>query len=147
MGEDNPDLALLAKRYLDLWQNQLGAMANDPVLAQNIAQVLEAMGKSAQLMTAAAFSAEEIGKTGEKSGDETTPTNQSSNSAPRPAPAFAQPAFGPSDWAKLDNRLALIEERLNSLESQSEGRRRKAATKPEAGKSGKISPKPARRQS
>ncbi|HXZ01743.1 MAG TPA: hypothetical protein VEI03_17240 [Stellaceae bacterium] len=35
-----PDLASLAKRYLDLWQEQLIAMAADPDLAENLARLL-----------------------------------------------------------------------------------------------------------
>lgn len=35
-----PDLASLAKRYLDLWQEQLIAMAADPELADSMARLL-----------------------------------------------------------------------------------------------------------
>ena len=34
-----PDLASLAKRYLDLWQEQLTAMAADPDLAESMARL------------------------------------------------------------------------------------------------------------
>jgi len=34
-----PDLASLAKRYLDLWQEQLTAMAADPELAESMARL------------------------------------------------------------------------------------------------------------
>src|SRR5690242_10668845 len=34
-----PDLASLAKRYLDLWQEQLTAMAADPDLAESLARL------------------------------------------------------------------------------------------------------------
>ena len=35
-----PDLPTLARRYLDLWQEQLIAMAADPDLAQALARVI-----------------------------------------------------------------------------------------------------------
>src|SRR5579883_75831 len=35
-----PDLASLAKRYLDLWQEQLIAMAADPDLAESLSRLL-----------------------------------------------------------------------------------------------------------
>lgn len=47
---DAPDLEVLARRYLDLWQDQMAAMAGDPA-------VVEAMSRTFALMTqgAAAF--------------------------------------------------------------------------------------------
>lgn len=47
---DVPDLEALARRYLDLWQEQMAAMANDPA-------VVEALSRTFALMTqgAAAF--------------------------------------------------------------------------------------------
>jgi hypothetical protein len=36
---ESPDLASLAKRYLDLWQEQLTAMAADPDLAESLARL------------------------------------------------------------------------------------------------------------
>ena len=40
-----PDLATLAKRYLDLWQEQLIAMAADPDLADSLARLLAGLGR------------------------------------------------------------------------------------------------------
>jgi hypothetical protein len=40
---DRPDLATLAKRFIDLWQDQMTALAGDPELADNIARFLGAM--------------------------------------------------------------------------------------------------------
>ena len=38
-----PDLAALARRYVDLWQDQLTAMAADPALAESTARLLQAL--------------------------------------------------------------------------------------------------------
>jgi len=38
-----PDLASLAKRYLDLWQDHLIAMAADPDFAENLARLFAAL--------------------------------------------------------------------------------------------------------
>ncbi len=38
-----PDLASLAKRYVDLWQDQLIAMAADPDLAKAFARLMAAL--------------------------------------------------------------------------------------------------------
>src|ERR1700744_3859481 len=40
---DPPDLAALARRYVDLWQDQLTAMAADPALAESTARLLAAL--------------------------------------------------------------------------------------------------------
>jgi hypothetical protein len=40
---DSPDLAALARRYVDLWQDQLTAMAADPALAESTARLLAAL--------------------------------------------------------------------------------------------------------
>src|SRR5215831_20247999 len=39
---DPPDLSALAKRYVDLWQDQLIALAAHPELAEGLARVLAA---------------------------------------------------------------------------------------------------------
>src|SRR5690349_19587468 len=40
---ESPDLAALARRYVDLWQDQLTAMAADPALAETTARLLAAL--------------------------------------------------------------------------------------------------------
>jgi hypothetical protein len=39
-----PDLAQLAKRYLDLWESQLTALGSDPALLDQVARTVAAMG-------------------------------------------------------------------------------------------------------
>jgi len=41
---DPPDLSALAKRYVDLWQDQLIALAAHPELAEGLARVESAIG-------------------------------------------------------------------------------------------------------
>ena len=43
---DPPDLATLAKRYVDLWQDQLIALAAHPELAEALARLLAAVPPS-----------------------------------------------------------------------------------------------------
>jgi hypothetical protein len=40
---EKPDLAALAKRFLDLWQEQLTALAGDPELAEGMSRFMAAL--------------------------------------------------------------------------------------------------------
>ncbi|HEY5207934.1 MAG TPA: hypothetical protein VIJ42_00660, partial [Stellaceae bacterium] len=40
---DGPDLAGLAKRFIDLWQEQMTALAGDPALADGISRFMAAL--------------------------------------------------------------------------------------------------------
>jgi hypothetical protein len=40
---DRPDLAALAKRFMDLWQEQMNAVAGDPALAESIGRFMASM--------------------------------------------------------------------------------------------------------
>ena len=44
MSEDAPDLEALAKRFLDLWQDQVAASVADPALAEWLSRFLAAPG-------------------------------------------------------------------------------------------------------
>src|SRR5689334_8062037 len=97
-----PDLADLAKRYLDLWQDQLIAMAADPELAEGMARLLGALVPRASPLRGGAF------------GHETT--------APAGAAAArAAPSHGDERLAELARRLAAIEERLAAVEAGTRG--------------------------
>jgi hypothetical protein len=104
-----PDLAALARRYVDLWQDQLTAMAADPALAESTARLLAALVPA---------------------GWPPQPRSQDDDagisSAPRSATAGA--ASGQRD-RRLDEfagRLAAIEKRLAALEAGIRPRRRSA---------------------
>src|SRR6266550_1083634 len=47
-----PDLSVLAKRYVELWQDYLTAAAADPGLADNLARLLAGLGAVARELVA-----------------------------------------------------------------------------------------------
>ncbi len=136
-----PDFAALAREYLDLWEDQLAAMAADPALAGQSARFFETMGgaeaaanplataqmaaMAQQFMTLAGLAAG-----GNTSDGPTTPTPP--NPAPGTAPAAAASGDGAQQLAEFTSRLAALEERLDRLEAGGGGARRGA--KPAAGK-------------
>src|SRR3546814_14243585 len=44
---DGPDLDDLARRYVDLWQDQVSALAADPEFAESLQKVMAALGIAA----------------------------------------------------------------------------------------------------
>lgn len=110
---DAPDLEELARRYLDLWQDQTAAVMNDPTLA-------EAMGRAYALMTsggAGLFGA--VPRDGFAKGAGHS-SNDSANTAAVPSgtpAAAASPADPGLDPAHLARRVAALEERLRRLEA------------------------------
>ena len=140
---DSPDFAALAREYLDLWEDQLAAMAADPTLAGQSARFFETMGSAEaaanpmataqmaamaqQFMTLAGLAAG-----GNTSDGPTTPTPP--NPAPGSAPAAAASDDGAQQLAELTSRLAALEERLDRLEAGGGGAG--SGTKSKTGKRG-----------
>ena len=134
---DKPDLDELAERYLDLWQDQMSALAGDPAFAEAMNRLMAAAGTAGSGMTAAwaAWPAMMAGLMpagtgeravdgkGEQSGDLKT-ENDSTRSARTAAAATASGHSGP-DLDEFARRLADLEERVAELESGA--RRRKQA--------------------
>src|SRR6185437_2149871 len=100
-----PDLASLAKRYVDLWQDQLIAMAADPALAESTARILAALAPAVWPHQDRGFDA---------------------GPAPRAAAARAAPDERDGRVAQLARRLAALEKRLAALEAGLRGPRRGA---------------------
>lgn len=147
---DPPDLHDLAKRYLDLWQDQLRAMAADP----------ETMATVGRMLASVSGQAPPPGQvSGNKAGGETPnpfawwpmtgampPFSPFGGATPfdpvfaagragaeaGPAPAAAPPDGGVDQLRELERRLAALEGRLDALESGA-GKGRGSAK----GKSGK----------
>jgi hypothetical protein len=153
---DTPDFAALARDYLDLWQDQLAAMAADPTLAAQSARFFEAMGQAEatagpqataqmaamaqQFMTLAGLAA------GGKADDD--PAQRATPEAERgPTRGAAPPAAAPDNshkqLAELASRLAALEERLDRMEAGSGDARgsAKSATGKRAGAKSKSSAK------
>jgi hypothetical protein len=97
-----PDLANLAKRYVDLWQDQLSAMAADPELAESMARLFAALVPPAWARWPGAA--------------------RNEAAAPAGAAATGTPSHdGDGGVAEFARRLAAVEERLAALESGAHG--------------------------
>jgi hypothetical protein len=110
---ESPDLAALARRYVDLWQDQLTAMAADPALAESTARLLQALvpvgwppQQRPQDNDAGIFSAPRSSATGS-------------------AAAGAAPGQRDRRVDELTRRLAALEKRLAALEAGIRPPRRK----------------------
>jgi hypothetical protein len=104
-----PDLASLAKRYVDLWQDQLIAMAADPDLAGVFARVVGELTPLAR-----------------------PPGSADGGGTSRPAGAAAAAAASrdrSDDLDQLARRVAALEERLAALEAGAGRGRKRAAPK------------------
>jgi uncharacterized small protein (DUF1192 family) len=113
MSDQPPDLGALAKRYLDLWQEQVASVAADPALAEVMARGLAMMTQSAQAVAQAtgldrAKAAQQPDK-----HDGSNPANRSQ----RPAAAAAASDDPRLDHDQLAGRVAALEERVARLEA------------------------------
>jgi hypothetical protein len=114
---DPPDLSALAKRYVDLWQDQLIALAAHPELAEGLARMLAAFPFPSVTWPPAA-------------GTAPSHNGHASSAAPRTAPAAAAPGGGDQQLRQLARRLAALEERLSRLETGAAGSGQRARKKP-----------------
>ena len=112
--DEAPDLTSLARRWLDLWQEQVTALTSDPAVAEQTARLLGLLEGGAAAWRQAAASQ---GKTdGEgRGGTATSAGTAGATTAP------LSPAAGGGDLAGLAARLAAVEERLAKLESGPRG--------------------------
>jgi len=137
-----PDLEALARRYVELWQDQIAATAADPELTEGLARMMQLVGgglsaqavfwqglwpdlaaRAAATMTPApkapAPATPDPGPTATRADDDTW-ARPAEPAAPTqtPGPAAAAGASDERgvDVAQLQARLALLEERLASLE-------------------------------
>ncbi|MBI5162306.1 MAG: hypothetical protein HY985_00215 [Magnetospirillum sp.] len=110
MSEVPPDLKALARRYLDLWQDQVAAMAQDPTLAETVARGIAAM-------TQAAAPAPGNGKAphhGHAASDSPSPDPSG------PPAAAVAPVGAGVDLDGLLRRIAELEGRVAVLEAERE---------------------------
>jgi hypothetical protein len=135
-----PDLETLARRYLDLWQDQVSALAADPEFTETLGRLLQvsaALGPAGwmSLWTAAAAGLQpQKGQNPHAARPFTTGNAAPARAAETagPAPAAASPGDGNADLAELRRRLAVLEERLGRVaaERTDAGRRMDVAGKP-----------------
>ena len=119
-----PDLEDLARRYLDLWQEQLRAMAADPETMNSVGRMLSAMGGAtppAGMNPAAWMSAMGMvpptGGTGGGNPFDAVFANAPDKPADGAAAAAAASDGGGDDLRQLERRLAALEQRIAALES------------------------------
>jgi ubiquinone biosynthesis protein UbiJ len=92
----------LARRYLDLWQNQLAGLAGDQALTEQIARLFAA----ANAQVASAIQAAQA------------PLHGSTSTSPGTPSAAAPSGHGADDVGELRKRLAALEARLAELEAK-----------------------------
>ena len=123
-----PDLDSLARRYLDLWQDQLAGMAADPEVAETIARTIELMNAGAAQMATAALAAQAVGGEAKEpqphgatpeppsaAGDR--PTAASGPAASGTQAAAPAPGHADHDVAELARRIGALEQRIAALEA------------------------------
>ncbi len=126
-----PDLDALAKRYLDLWQDQLGGISKDQQTAEIMAQTIELMNAGATAFASMAAAQDNLNK-GNADAD-TAPPAGNPNPAPGTDAAAAPPGASDSDMDELARRLDRLEKRLDTLEAGAKKSRRRARKKPRKG--------------
>ncbi|MDA0702386.1 MAG: hypothetical protein O3A96_03975 [Proteobacteria bacterium] len=123
-----PDLAELARRYADLWQEYLTALAQDDAAAHNFAALFTQAG-AAFAASAAAVRKDPAGHAGSERPDQNpkrrpggTRKRGPGDGAPPEgvAPATAlSPGGGDGSLDQLSRRIAELEERLDSISAES----------------------------
>jgi hypothetical protein len=122
-----PDLEGLARRYLDLWEAQLSALAGDPALAEQISRLVAAMG-SAGFAATAAWSAAQGREQPRGSGSDAgaaTGREPTGGTPAGAAPVSPAPDDRDQRLGELARRLAALEDRLAALEQPPQRRPRK----------------------
>ena len=99
--DDSTEFDRLARRYLDLWQNQLAGMASDQALTEQIARLFAAANAQIASVLQAAQGASHAA---------TNPPGSASVAPPS--------RHGADDLGELRKRVAALEARLAELESR-----------------------------
>jgi hypothetical protein len=117
-----PDLRALARRYVELWQDQVAASATDPELTGALTRLLELAGGN---LAASAHLWQTLWP-----APPAAPRDQPVPAPAGSAPAAAAPADGGGHLEQLALRVAALEERLAALESGADRPRRGARPRP-----------------
>src|SRR6185437_16985154 len=114
-----PDLETLAKRYLDLWQDQVSALAADPEFTETLGRLLQVSAAMGPAGWMSLWGAAAQGLKPQKPHD-ASPAQPPANPSPasRPAAVAAAPHDGGDDVAELRRRIAALEARLGDLTAE-----------------------------
>lgn len=115
-SDEPPDMAELAGRYLDLWQEEVAAIAADPGASDALGRWFGSVGRQMADPAAwqAAFGAMTAAFSGPLGGakqDDDGSTDATSGAAP----AGAASVGGASDVARLAKRVAALERQMDEL--------------------------------
>ncbi len=159
---ERADLDELARRYLDLWQDQMTALAGDREFAETMQRLMTTMGLAAtaapefwRAWPATMAGLQAAGQTQGTSDDQSreagpgAPARSARGPAARGSAARTSAAGTPAGTAapaaafdggesgldQLARRLAALEERIAALEAGGPKRRGRAASKPRKGRS------------
>lgn len=103
-NDDAGDFDKLARRYLDLWQNQLSGLASDQALTEQIARLFAA----ANTQVASAMQAVQGAHHASQASSAETGTSAAASS----------PGHGADDVGELRKRVEALEVRIAELESK-----------------------------
>ncbi len=144
---ERADLDELARRYLDLWQDQMSALAGDTEFAETMQRLMTTMGLATmaglqdaeQTQGASDDQSREAGPGAPaRSARGSAVGTAAGTAAGTPAGTAASAAAsdgGESGLDQLARRLAALEERIAALEAGGPTRRGRAASKPRKGRS------------
>jgi hypothetical protein len=126
-NEPKIDLEGLAKRYVDLWQQQMGATLGDPALAQTLAKSFAALSQGLnQGMARAAKGDPQHGQSASEGAAKPAPAAKTPPGTHTAAPASGDPD---GELARLKRRLSALEKRIAALEAKPETRGGSAKTR------------------
>ncbi len=119
---EQADLDELARRYLDLWQDQMTALAGDREFAEALQRLMTTMGVAGGVAGGAApefWRAWPAMMTGRQPGQQTEASTDDGTGgrAPGAPAAAAAPDGGGVDLDQFARRLAALEERIAALEA------------------------------
>jgi hypothetical protein len=131
---EQADLDELARRYLDLWQDQMTALAGDPDFAEALQQLMTAMsipGGAPGPAVPEFWRAWPAMMTGQQPGQQTevSADDGTGGVAPGSPAAATAPDGGGPDLDFLTRRLATLEDRIAALEAGAKRGRRGTAGK------------------
>ena len=114
-----PDIDALARRYLDLWQDQLSALAADKDVAELTAKTIEVMNSGLTAMTSVAeITTRNPGPGGAGASPQHPSKDHDNTIEPTGAETAAAPSGRPdNDLAEFSRRLDALEQRVAQLES------------------------------